>query len=370
MKILLSDGTYKNTLAITQNMGRLGNQVGVLGDSNQTVLSWLSKHCLFNEHINSSASDEEYLSSLVNILQNRSYDRYIPVGYNSCRIASKYKKIVSKYTELTISDYNAFCRAENKYLSTRLCDQLHIPHPHTYLIKTEKDLLDLKNIEYPVVLKGAKEVGKNIVTYVNSVHELIESYNTLLELHSLPRGYEILLQEYIDGGGYGYFGNYINGHVIDFYMHKRIREYPVSGGASTCAEIYHDEKLMKYGHDILSHLKWTGVAMVEFRKDYVNGEYYFLEINPKFWGSIGLGLRAGHNFPMQITYPDVKISECTVGKRLRFHWPFSGDFKNFQDSKNKDVIVDFLNPRVKNNLSVTDPLPSLKEIGSYVKNLY
>ena len=57
-------------------------------------------------------------------------------------------------------------------------------------------------------------------------------------------------------------------------MHRRIREYPSSGGPSTCAESYFDEKMLEYGKKILDHLKWDGVAMIEFKKDDSSGTYY------------------------------------------------------------------------------------------------
>jgi len=88
-----------------------------------------------------------------------------------------------------------------------------------------------------------------------------------------------------------------NGDVIAEFMHRRVREVPPTGGPSSVAESWADETLAQHGRRILNHLNWTGAAMVEFKRDLVSGVYYLIEINPKFWGSLGLAIAAGVDFP-------------------------------------------------------------------------
>ena len=52
------------------------------------------------------------------------------------------------------------------------------------------------------------------------------------------------MQEYINGYGVGFFAIYDNGNLKDFFMHKRIRENPPSGGSSVFAESIFDEKII------------------------------------------------------------------------------------------------------------------------------
>ena len=67
-------------------------------------------------------------------------------------------------------------------------------------------------------------------------------------------------------------------------MHRRLREYPVTGGPSALAESIYDPMLMEQGLKLLDNLQWHGVAMVEFKKDERTGRYVLMEINPKFCG--------------------------------------------------------------------------------------
>ena len=65
-------------------------------------------------------------------------------------------------------------------------------------------------------------------------------------------------------------------------MHKRLREFPVNGGSSTCAISIFDNDLLKEGTRILDDLNWNGVAMVEFKKCSKTNKFYLIEINPKY----------------------------------------------------------------------------------------
>ena len=55
-----------------------------------------------------------------------------------------------------------------------------------------------------------------------------------------------------------------------------------------------DDRLTGYAASVIRELGWTGVAMVEFKKD---DDYRLMEVNPRFWGSLPLATRAGVNFP-------------------------------------------------------------------------
>jgi predicted ATP-grasp superfamily ATP-dependent carboligase len=78
-------------------------------------------------------------------------------------------------------------------------------------------------------------------------------------------------------------------------MHRRIREYPITGGASTAAESFYDPALRDLRLTLLRALNWHGVAMVEFKKDQRDGTHKL--INAKFWGSLDLAIAAGVDFP-------------------------------------------------------------------------
>ena len=92
-----------------------------------------------------------------------------------------------------------------------------------------------------------------------------------------------------------------HGELKAYFMHERIHEVPPTGGPSSMAKSFYDEELIAVGSQVLRALKWHGVAMVEFKKDVDDGLYKLIEINPKFWGSLGLSIATGVDFPYLLT---------------------------------------------------------------------
>jgi hypothetical protein len=69
--------------------------------------------------------------------------------------------------------------------------------------------------------------------------------------------------------------------------------------------------------------------MIEYRKSKKDGRFYFLEINPKFWGSLELGLLSGVNIVdalIQIVNPNHSNNiQLKKPKHISIAWPLDGD---------------------------------------------
>jgi predicted ATP-grasp superfamily ATP-dependent carboligase len=117
-------------------------------------------------------------------------------------------------------------------------------------------------------------------------------------------GADIIVQENLPGRGVGISSiRWDNPQMIHHFGHKRVREYPISGGASTSREVWDcdDHPLEKAITDLLHKLNWHGVVMFELKEIASHAgdfEYKFLEANPRFWGSVPLAMANGVNFPV------------------------------------------------------------------------
>lgn len=176
-------------------------------------------------------------------------------------------------------------------------------------------------------------------------------------------GYLPIVQKYIIGDGTGLFAFYKNGECKNYFMHKRIREYPSTGGASVVAEAFYDKQMLSDGLRLLDELKWEGVAMVEFKKDNLTGIYNLMEINAKFWGSLDLALVCGANFPQMLIDDALgKKFEKWNYKQKRFQWILNGDLFNFLEHP-KDFFHFFRDLFVaKNDIWFCDLKPNLFQL--------
>jgi predicted ATP-grasp superfamily ATP-dependent carboligase len=107
--------------------------------------------------------------------------------------------------------------------------------------------------------------------------------------------------------------------------------------------------------------------MVEFRRDFNDGQFKLMEINPKFWGSLDLAIAAGVDFPYHLYKMVIEgdinpIFNYKVG--LRFMWPLPDDLLRTLNKLTsvKSFLSDLFNPYVKKNIVLTDLKPTLSLI--------
>jgi hypothetical protein len=81
------------------------------------------------------------------------------------------------------------------------------------------------------------------------------------------------------------------------FTHKRVADKLKSGGTSIVRESATFPEMEAAATELLTALEWKGVAMVEFKGDPATGQFWFIEINPRFWGSLALPVYCGIDFP-------------------------------------------------------------------------
>src|SRR5262249_40521175 len=140
-------------------------------------------------------------------------------------------------------------------------------------------------VRLPAVVKIRDDAGTVLepvqrYSIGRSADDVRREYRRLHALAPFP-----LIQEKIEGAGYGVGVLAAAGRVVASFAHRRIREYPISGGPSTICVSVVDDRLSGYAASVIRELGWTGVAMVEFKK---GDDYRLMEVNPRFWGSLPL----------------------------------------------------------------------------------
>ena len=90
------------------------------------------------------------------------------------------------------------------------------------------------------------------------------------------------------------------GETLLAFQHVRVHE-PLDGGQSTYRKsVSLSPELLDAALRILRPLRYTGVAMVEFKINPTTGEWIFVEVNSRFWGSLPLSVAAGADFPLAL----------------------------------------------------------------------
>ncbi len=352
-KILVSNGDYAHTLGIVRSLSKEGFLVDSIG----------KKFCLtrFSKYLNKIAFEEtlfnlDSIHIFLKFLSESNYDFFIPIGADAVYLTNIYREEINKFTNVIMAPKKSIEESLDKELLLSKAFSLGIFVPKTFRFDNYKDFkLNLNKIIFPVITKSKSEIQKQEVRYFSDSIEL----KNFMKKNKLIK--QTLIQQRIVGQGIGFFALYKNGILKKFFIHKRIREIPLKGGSSTCAESYFDKAAYTLGKKLLDNLNWEGVAMVEFKKNIKDGKLYLMEVNPKFWGSHDLAIASGINFALEMIAPDnlfnenMKI-EYIIGKK--YQWPFL-DIKTSHRNLNVfiKVIKDFFNLKVDNNLWIKDPMP-------------
>ena len=304
MNVLVTDTHYKNGLCAVRSLGRHG--VTVIAAAPRRLAAGASSRSASARIVYPPPTRvDEFLSVINRAVERYSIDVILPMSLELVEVFARNRSSLPDHIQIPIVEMNKFVVAADKASAVSFARALGVPTPTVFADPSEVE-------RFPVVVKPS--LGSGVVRYVNNAEELVEAFTP-----------DSTIQEYLVGTGYGFSALFDHGVEKAFFMHRRVREYPVTGGASTAAESFYDERLRDHGLKLLRALGWHGVAMAEFIYDERDGEYKLIEINPKFWGSLDLPVAAGVDFPwlairlaLGQDLPD--IGEYEVG--LRFQWFF------------------------------------------------
>lgn len=342
MKALVVDGAERSSLAIARSLGKKGIEVHSTESYRYTPTS-LSKYCK-KSYVTPNAQTDctTFIDRLLDILDNGNYDTLYSSREVTTIPISYHKKTLEKYVSVPFPDYEQILMTHDKAKTFKKALEVGIPIPETYFVDSMEELDSVvDSIKFPIVVKSRcktiwvdgtpsmfKVTSKNYVSDKESLYKI--SFEILQKSGKMP-----LIQEYIPGEGYGVEVLFNHGEPRALFMHKRLREYPITGGASTLRESIFNADLKEPALRLMKAMNWHGVAMVEFKIDERDGLPKLMEINGRFWGSLPLAIASGVDFPhllnTMITDDDVEpVFEYNVGVKCR--WLVPGDLLWFGSS--------------------------------------
>ena len=238
------------------------------------------------------------------MIKKNSVSLIIPINSDEIRVLLRYKKLL-RGTLSYLSSYKKFCVLDDKKNFLNLLARYNYPHPKTF-----KGIIFNKKL---VIKPRCGSSSKGIVFIKKSTLRLKPYLERGLKMRKL------LIQEFISGEGFGFSGFFKNGKILESYAHKRVAEFPSTGGSSVIREKASKAdyfKLKNLVKKVLKQVPWSGFAMFEFKKTN-KGKFVFLECNPRIWGSIHQGLANGVNYFKPILGPtfvktENKTSDCST----------------------------------------------------------
>jgi predicted ATP-grasp superfamily ATP-dependent carboligase len=332
-----------------------------------------------------------FVAALRKAIVDEGVDLVIPITDEVILPLLEVRDEIEATCKLALPSAESLSIASDKYQTAELARSLDVPVPRTCLVGTANEARQVGGaLGWPVVLKPrfsrryreGTEIESFGVCYADDPEHLAERMSTF-EGRS-----DVLLQEYYPGAGIGVELLLFEGEPLVAFQHMRLREIPVHGGASAFrVSMPLDHALYQQSVRLLGSLKWTGLAMVEFKVG-ADGPK-LMEINGRVWGSLPLAVHSGVDFPARLadlmvdgppdsgSEPQTTYANGIRSRNLeldlmwivnvmlgRKRYPF------LTTARRRDAVramCDLVNPACRFDiLSLRDPLPGVIEISKII----
>jgi predicted ATP-grasp superfamily ATP-dependent carboligase len=360
--VLVTDAMQRKSLAAIRALGEAGVRV-VAGEWTALAAGRFSRFASPAHLPRASRDEEELVRVAVRVCRHRRLDVILPMEEATLLALLRHRGAIPRRLRIPFPPLPVVEAARDKARVLEKAGALGIPAPRTVRFDGHGVLAEEPPL--PAVIKPRISSGAVGLRFAATREELRDAVQELRTRFPDP-----LVQERIPPEGEGIGVSVLmgkTGEVHALFTHRRLREYPVSGGASTLRESARDPEAEEAAVALLRALGWRGVAMVEFKRDLRDGRPKLMEVNPRFWGSLALAVRAGVNFPLLL----VRWARGeTMGPRpeyalgVRARWLLPGDLLHFFANPNrfrlepsffrfreKNLHYDILDPR--------DPWPVL-----------
>jgi D-aspartate ligase len=304
-------------------------------------------------------------------------------------LLSRQRERLAPYYDFMMPEAAVIESLVDKAIFSTLTAQHQLPVPQTVLSSQVYGAADILNrLSLPCILKPNNHVGwfeseaieqeggqPQKMLRANTEEELQRLY---LRIHQFTD--DFVVQEYIPGGDdciYSFHAYYNRAsQPLAYYVGRKIRTYPKDSGVSTYIELVKEPAVVALGLEILAKLKLVGPVKIDFKKDAVRGQYFMLEINPRFnlWNY--LGTECGINL-LHIAYADLAGLPLELPKDYRtgVRWlSFGDDLRGFLRSYHRagelswfDWLRSLRGQKIYDYFAWRDPYPFFKYILGYVQ---
>ncbi len=296
--VLVTDAGRGSAVAIIRSLGQAGWRV-IAADSETESPGFHSRHVAETFVYPAPATNPEAFYEAVRDFVTRSaVDLVIPVTDAVILPLSRHRDRLPAKCRLAVPDADQLEVVLDKHKTIELAGRLGIPAPRTQVVGIRDGAPNIQGLGWPVVLKprysrvfrSQGSIESFEVSYARDSEELAT------RLRAQVGDVDILVQEYCPGVGHGVGILMHEGRPLAAFQHRRLHEVPVTGGPSALREsVPLDPKMYDATVRLLGAIRWTGLAMVEFKVGASGPQ--LMEVNGRVWGSLPLAVLSGVDFP-------------------------------------------------------------------------
>lgn len=296
--VLLTYAWVRSSYAAMRNLTDHGIEVWAADENRVGMCQWSRRKTGFSRYVSHYQNESAFIENIASLCYERDI-RLVLASHNETEILARHRAALPRDTAALLPLYDHCLLFNNKKRAYELACSIGVPVPMRI------DYAEVKEVAERIGDAGLKRVVVKLLTgnsakgvyYADSPRQAQELVSSLVTRYELGVDRYPQIEEHVEGDGVGCSVLYWNGQPIADFGHHRLREKIVTGGTSTLRETFQNAEIRDATHRLFAGIGWHGLAMAEYKYCPLSGKFWFIEVNPRMWGSIALAISSGVEFP-------------------------------------------------------------------------
>jgi len=236
--------------------------------------------------------DQSLLEGVAEVCEKYKIDLCMPVDTDGIYYFAQHRREMESLVKLAMIESAPTLRTVwDKGLLADFLFTNQLSHPKT-ITSREQFERDGSGIGFPVLIKP-RLAGGGV-----GIEKFMDREGLLSKIGETSDFFDqYIIQSYIEGEDIDCSVLCKEGRILAYTIQKGLYANTTEYfQAPEAIEFLHCPDVLKIAADLLSALKWSGVAHIDLRRKSADGQVVLIEVNPRFWGSLEGSLYAGVNF--------------------------------------------------------------------------
>lgn len=288
MKVLMLDCSWAQSLFLAAEISAAGAEVHYISETPvaDTGLNGICKVFRLSSLPDAGLLEAPLSDKLLGLLRKENYDLVIPLCEPMTEVLAHlpvpwrdkiFKPVKNEYSRAVL----------DKRLMQEIAAEIGILVP-AILSASVADVSKAEEVAYPIVLKSASGFGGAGVRIIRNRKQLLAELMTV-------SGVQWFAQAYVAGEVVAVGALFERGKLVQYFSQAAVECDPPITGPMIVATSLPSAQLRACMEALGKRLGLNGLVCADFIRD-EDGKFWFLELNARPWGSMGLALSSGIDF--------------------------------------------------------------------------
>ncbi len=328
-KVLVTEADARFAIAACESLSRAGYRLGTASNDRLAPARWSRFSRSWFRTTDPRASSRRFAQEVADIAYEGNFAAVMPGGDASLLSLSSNRDLFAGGIELGLPPEAVVDRCMNKVGLLEKAVEVGLSSPQTIVCTDEGEARAAgAELGYPVLLKPRRTVFSH--SGATRQRQTFLASDEAALMNELPEfGFPCLLQRREQGGIVSVGGVLADGKLLAAVPSRYIRTWrPEAGSVAFSQTFAAPAPLIESVEGLMTSVGWEGIFELELIES-SPGRFAAIDLNPRVYGSLALGVRAGASLPA-IWFDWLlkgKTAACTARPGVYYRWE-DADWRN------------------------------------------